>query len=257
MKVYSFQVQDKDPECLTFGCVAECFEQAMLKVEKAGYSSVLLMEAGELSGFELDEVVDLDILANPFLGPEWLPIIDALAPRITRDGVGRRWGLNVVTAPYNWGYNEPGGEIEFLQAINEGDGSLHLELGTKDITTSGNQKALDYLAFSGWTEPKDGLPLHFKVLEPGWNLKYALQVALQAMTTVFNVTAQDIFKPEGLMIRGALDEDLFDWGVWNGPFDIQGWAFALKGFHELSLTEPDEETKARVRKRAFPRNDAE
>lgn len=251
MRVYSFQVQDKDPECLTFGCVAESFEEAISKVEKSGYHSVLLMESRELTGYELDEVNDLDILANPFLGPDWLPIIDALAPLISRDGVGYMWGLNVVTAPYSWGHNEPGGEVEFLQAINEADGTLHLELGTSGISQSGNKRALDYLAFSGWQAPQNGLPLHFRVLEPGWNPKYALQVALQALTTVFNVTSTDIFKPDGLSIAGKLNRYQFDVGRWNGPFQIDGHAFAIKGHHVLSENEPDEETKHRVLKKAF------
>lgn len=254
MKVFSFQVQDKDPECLTFGCIAENFDDAISKAEKAGYSSLLLMEARELSGLELDEVVDLEVLANPFLGPEWLPIIDLLSPRIRRDGVGQMWGLSIATAPYNWGHNEPGGEVQFLQAINEADGSLHLEIGTSEVTRSNNKDALDYLAFSNWNPPQSGLPLHFKVLEPGWNPRYALMVAFQALSTVLNVTAHDIFMLEGISSSFVKNNDLFDVGRWNGPFQIQGIGFALKGIHELSENEPDEETKARVLANAFPKD---
>lgn len=213
MKVYSFQIQDKDPECLTFGCIANTFEEAMEKAEKVGYKSLLLMETRDLTGIELDEVVDLEVLANPFLGPEWLPIIDLLAPRIRRDGVGKMWGLNVATAPYNWGHNEPGGEVQFLQAINEADGSLHLEIGTSEISSTNNKEALDYLAFSGWDPPQSGLPLHYKVLEPGWNPRYALHVALQALATVLNVTAQDIFMLEGISSTFIRNNELFDSGA--------------------------------------------
>lgn len=255
MKVYTFQIQDKDPECLTFGCLAETPFEARQKLNKAGYTQALILEARDLVGVELDEVVDLEVLANPFLGPDWLPIIDTLAPYIKRDGVGKSWSLDVATSPYNWGHNEPGGEVHFLQAMNEADGTLHLELGTSDLIRSGATKELHFLSFSGWNEPQDGLPIHFRAFEPGWNPRHALYVAFQAMTHVLNVTAHDIFMPQGVAFSAFIDSDQFDFGKWNGPFQLERTAFAYKGLHELSDTEPSQEIKDKVLARAFPKNE--
>ena len=201
------------------------------------------------TGTPVVEVNDAEVLANPFLGPEWLPLIEAIAPNLKVDGVGRTWGLEICTAPYTWGYAKDGyggSGTQFLQAINEADGSLHLELGTYALIQSNDQAALKYLEFSGWNAPQEELPIHFRILEPGWNPRHALYVALQAMVHLFKVTSNDIFMPMGAAAKTIINDDRFDTGSWHGPFQLAKTAYALKGVHELFLNEPDQATKGRV-----------
>lgn len=254
-QVYSFQVQDNDPESLTFGCIAESLGEAKAKGKRAGYSELLLLEVRNLMGVELDEVNDAEVLANPFLGPDWLPLIEAIAPNLTAEGVGKFWTLTIATPPFTWGYHKEGvpeGKTHFLQAINEADGSLHLELGTFGLIQEDNRPALRYLEFSGWNPPEEDLPIHYRILEPGWNPRHALQVSLQAMVQVFGVTPQDIFMPTGSAAKSIIDDPRFDVGRWHGPFQLQHPAYALKGLHELSWDEPDEATKERILNQVFP-----
>jgi hypothetical protein len=246
-QIYSFQVLDPDPECLTFGCVATSLDEAKQKANRAGYTNLILLEARNPVGVELDEVVELELLANPFVGPEWAPFVDILAPAIKVDGVGKFWVLTMAPPPYTFGVHGLPGDTDFIQAMNEADGSLHLELGTVDIVRANDQEKLDFLAFSGWNAPDDHLPLHHRIFEPGWNPRHVLYVALQAVVSVFGVTPHDLFMPGGAAIGPLRSDPRFDSGTWFGPLQLDSPAFALAGVHPaLSNVEPDEATKEAV-----------
>lgn len=245
-QIYSFQVLDPDPECLTFGCVAESLDQAKHKANRAGYHNLILLEARDPIGVELDEVAELELLANPFLGPEWAPFVDLLAPAIKVDGVGKFWVLNMAPPPYTFGLHGMPGDTEFIQAMNEADGSLHLELGTVDIVRRDDQAKLEFLAFSGWNPPDEHFPLHYRIFEPGWNPRHVLYVALQAVVTVFGITSHDVFIPGGAAIGPLGNDPRFDSGKWYGPLLVDNGAVALAGRHPISHTEPSDDVKNAV-----------
>lgn len=246
-QIYSFQVLDPDPECLTFGCLANSLEQAKRKGKAAGFSEMVLLEVRNPVGVEIDEVAELELLANPFVGPEWAPLVDVLAPHIKVDGVGKFWILDIASAPYTFGVQGLPGHTNFIQAMNEADGSLHLELGTVDIVRAGEQDKLDFLTFSGWLDPDDHIPLHYRIFEPGWNPRHVLYVALQALIAVFDVQPHDLFVPKGAAIGPLSADPRFDIGSWYGPLELTSQAVALAGVHPaLSQAEPSEEVKDAV-----------
>lgn len=247
MNVYSFQVQDPDPECLTFGCLAESLDEAKAKAAKAGFTDVLLLEVRQPSGLELDEVAELEILANPFLGPEWAALVDVLAPSIRTEAVGKFWMIDIAGYPYTFGVHGLPGDTNFIQAMNEPDGSLHLEIGTKQLIDDNDTKALDFLRFAGWRAPERGIPLHHRVFEPGYNPRYVLYVALQAVVQVFAAKPTDLFMPRGAAMRSLADDERFSSGEWYGPLQLDRTTYALRGSHPaLSATEPSEAIKDSV-----------
>jgi hypothetical protein len=54
--LYSFAVQDKDAEALTFGCIAESLEHAKRQAARVGQREVFLLEVQPLEGAEIPRV---------------------------------------------------------------------------------------------------------------------------------------------------------------------------------------------------------
>lgn len=248
--VYSFQVQDPEPEVLTFGCIAYSLEDALELGEKAGHRELLLLEVRELTDEETDEFARAETLANPFLGAQWLPWIDAIAPALEDVEPGRSWTLDIAPAPYTWGVNGVG-DTFFIQGINEADGSHHLEIGTKDLVDADNIEALQFLDFAGWKRPEGSIPIHHRVFEPGWNPRHVLYVAFQTLSVVRGVTPNDMFQPRRGLRGLDFDEAIFDSGLFDGPFQLESRSYALKGLHPLADEICDDETAGVILRERF------
>lgn len=192
-QVYFFSVQDPNPECLTFGCVATSLDAATLKASIAGFQDVLLLEVRDLRGSELSQVANEEIVENPFLGPVWLPLVDELAAAVRDLSPGQFFALNWLAREYGYDQNQS----PYIQGMQEADGSLHLELGSPQLIASLSDRSKKTMEFMGWNEPDDGIPNYFRIFEPGWNIRHVAYVALQTLVVAFGIDVTDIIVPGG------------------------------------------------------------
>lgn len=192
-QVYYFSVQDPNPECLTFGCVATSLDAATLKASIAGFHDVLLLEVRDLRGTELSRVANEEILENPFLGPVWMPVVEELAAAVGDLKPGQFFILNFLARAFS--YNQ--GASPYIQGMQEADGSLHLELGSPQLVASLDERGKQTMEFMGWNEPDRGIPNCFRIFEPGWNIRHVAYVALQTLVVAFGIDVTDIIVPGG------------------------------------------------------------
>lgn len=225
IQIYSFTIQDKDPECLTFGCTASSLEEAQAKARKAGYREFLLMDVRDPSGVELSDVANLELISNPLLGNEWLPLVSALEAATTNIPVGASWSMDFMGKAY--GYQTS--DSPYTQAVVEGDGSLHLEIGPTDMVEGRTEDQKQLLSFLGWEAPREGLPNYFRIFEPGWNPRYVANVFLQTVSLIFEISTEDLFTFSGTRVKVFDPDGLMDhlsdkngrlafgdaWGFWG------------------------------------------
>jgi len=94
-EVYSFTVQDKDAEALTYGCVAQSLEHAKKLASLAGLLELTLLEVRGLEGVELATVARTKALEDPFIGSEWLPLIDFMGRNLSLFRPEKCWIMDV------------------------------------------------------------------------------------------------------------------------------------------------------------------
>lgn len=231
VKVYSFTIQDNDPESLTFGCTATNLEEAQVKARQAGYREFLLMDVRDPRGVELSDVANLELISNPLLGNEWLPLVTALEAATADLPVGAHWSMDFMGKAY--GYQTS--DSPYTQAMLEGDGSLHLEIGPTYMVEGRTEDQKQLLAFLGWEAPRDGLPNYFRIFEPGWNPRYVANVFLQTVSLIFEISTEDLFTFGGTSVKKFDPDGLMDhlsdkdgrlafgdaWGFWGKhPFPL-------------------------------------
>ena len=76
--VFTFYTDDPDPESIMYGCTAATLEEAETLVRAAGYREFTLYEQRALSPDETTDAANERILGNPFLGPQWLPLVETI-----------------------------------------------------------------------------------------------------------------------------------------------------------------------------------
>ena len=225
IQIYSFTIQDKEPECLTFGCTASSLEEAQAKARKAGYREFLLMDVRDPSGVELSDVANLELISNPLLGNEWLPLVSALEAATANMPVGASWTMDFMGKAY--GYQTS--DSPYTQAVVEGDGSLHLEIGPTEMVEGRSDDQKQLLSFLGWEAPRDGLPNYFRIFAPGWNPRHVANVFLQTVSLIFEIGTHDLFTFVGSGVRDFDPDGLMDhlsdkngrlafgdaWGFWG------------------------------------------
>lgn len=199
LNIYSFTIQDKDPECLTFGCTATSLEQAQAKARAAGYRELTLIDVREPTGVELSNVANLELISNPLLGEEWLPLVSALDSALSKMRVGSSWSMDFMAKAYNYDTSD----APYTQAIMEGDGSLHLEIGPTSLVESRSDNQQQLLKFLGWNAPMEQLPNYFRVFEPGWNPRHVAYVFLQTISLNFDITTSDLFTFTGSGVESS------------------------------------------------------
>ncbi len=234
---YEFSVLDPDPEALTFACVAASLEEAEGKARKAGFSSVLLLEVRPLQNEELSAYARREIIENPFLGPAWLPLVEALADSVSELRVGQFWALNVMHPLYQMDASE----APYIQAIQEADGSLVAELGSPQLLETLDGHALSMLELMGWEPPTIEDPINYRrIFEPGWNIRHVAYVALQTLVVGFGIDTRALFVPDGEAANGFDKPRRLDrLSQEDGRMGF-GEAYGLKGLHVLWSDSPEE-----------------
>jgi len=251
MKIYSFTIQDKDPECLTFGCIAPSLEKAQAKARRAGYREFVLMDVRNPTGVELSDVANLELLSNPLLGNEWLPLVSALEAAITDIPVGAVWGMDFMGKAYSY----HAADSPYTQAIVEGDGSLHLEIGPTAMLEERTADHKQLLAFLGWEAPSEGLPNYNRLFEPGWNPRHVATVFLQTVSLILDITTADLFTFSGNGVKQFDPDGLMDHlSEKDGRFKM-GEAWGFWGKHPFTLKEENKNEEERQEMSPEPRLD--
>jgi hypothetical protein len=227
---YEFSVLDPEPEALTFACVATSLEEAQRKALKAGFASVLLLEVRALQNEELSAYARREIIENPFLGPAWLPLVEALADSVSELRVGQFWALNVMHPLYQMNASE----APYIQAMQEADGSLVAELGSPQLLETLDDHSLAMLELMGWQPPTDEDPINYRrIFEPGWNIRHVAYVALQTLVVGFGIDTRALFVPDGEAANGFDKPQRLDrLSQEDGRMGF-GEAYGLKGLHVL------------------------
>jgi hypothetical protein len=189
VSLYSFTVQDKDAEALTFGCIAESLEDAKRQASRAGHREILLLEVRPLEGAEIPEVGRRLAEENPLVGKDWLPLVDLMAKNVDLWKVGDVWILDIFP------HNDPlAGGSPYAQALLEPEGSLHVEVGPTGLLKKSAVDNEDLAQWLGWKKPLDsGLPNYFQTFEPGTSMEFIAGTVIQSLTALFGVTTKDGF----------------------------------------------------------------
>ena len=228
--LYSFTVQDKDAEALTFGCLASSLDQAKGLAARAGHRETLLLEIRPLEGVEIPEVARLLASSNPLVGADWLPLVDFMAGNLRLTEVGHAWILDIVPHKNPLAQNSP-----YAQALLEPDGNIHVEIGpTQALSTYAldNEELADWL---GWKRPLDaGLPNFFRAFPPGTSVEFIAGTVIQALTTLFGFSTHDGFSAHHRFsqIKPVVGVERID----PGPdVTLLQPAFGLAGLHRVSF----------------------
>lgn len=189
-QVYVSEVVKQNGVRGTFSCLASSLAQAGHLTIDAGYSGFSLLGIRVPLGVELDEVAELEVLANPFLGAEWMPFINAIAPKLKAAKPRKHWVID---------FKVPELEtiVPFMQAMNLRDGRLALEISTLQLDQEADREKFDYLVFSGWLKPDEGGPLYYRLFDAGANPRHVLAVGLEALVVLFGLKPGDSYKTEG------------------------------------------------------------
>lgn len=204
--VFTFYTDDPDPESIMYGCTAVTLEDAERMVRAAGYREFTLHDQRALEPHETTHAANARILDNPFLGPEWLPLVETIELLTRNLRMGKFWVLNTYGAAYGHNpYRSP-----YVQAMHENDGSLHVEVSGHNTEASPLTPQQHHeLEFLGWDAPisagsdpeasdsdesaQNAIPNSHRNFAPGWNARAVAEFFLETLTVIFEVTAKDFF----------------------------------------------------------------
>ena len=228
--LYSFTVQDKDAEALSFGCLASSLEEAELAASRAGHRELLLLEVRPLEGVEIPGVARRLAASNPLVGRDWLPLVDLMSKNLELSRVGHSWIMDIFPHDDPLTRKSP-----YAQALLEPEGSVHVEVGPtellKDFAPNNDQLA----EWLGWQRPLgSGLPNFFQVFPPGTSVEFIAGTVIEAVTTLFGVSTRDGFSLHyrSSPIQTVAGVQILDPGpeiVLSQP------AYGLEGLHKVSF----------------------
>lgn len=192
MKLYTFTIHDADRDVPLFSCVAQSEKHAIAKCRAIGYKDFTLTETEEINVAEIDARIRTSIIANPFVGINWLPFIDAASILMESRAVDRReatWSFDVYRLTEDGKAERP----FFVQGLVEMDGSMHLEMsGDVDREPRFTDEQIAQLEFMGWAK-MDDLNIYFIEFEPGWVPLYVGERMVEALVSVHGVDENHFF----------------------------------------------------------------
>ncbi len=201
-QVFTFYINNPDPESGIWGCIAETEQEAEAKCRKEGYADFFLAQVRDLEPEESPEFADFNLKLNPFLGPQWMPIVDVVEMLTSKLNKDNNWNIQTYGARYSLDPNKS----PFIQAIVSEEGGLHLELSSNihnDPPLTDSQ--VEQLLFVGWTPPDvekvgeiheeglPGIPNFYRIFEPGWNARMVAVFALETLTSILGIQESDYF----------------------------------------------------------------
>jgi hypothetical protein len=190
-KVFTYYINDPESEVGVFGRVATSEEEVEADLITQGFKDFFLFEVRDLLEEEKPESADFRIKLSPYLGPQWLPIVDAIEELASNP---RLQFVQIQTLAKAFNYDP--GMSPYIQGLILPEGRFHLEAPKHFFESEGlDQKKLEQMLFIGWNPPGDDESTFnfWRVFDFGWNPRSIAEFALETLTTVFGVTDQDYF----------------------------------------------------------------
>ena len=188
-RVFHFRVNGERLRYPTFGCVALSPGEAHQIAADAGLTDVALTRIRELTPREVDSFGQSYLTQTPYLGPQWMPLAQAIRELGCRLPFEKTLVMQVMSAAN--GFDEEGSP--FAQFLLRGDGSLQAEIGSgRNVAGRPMTLAeLDVLASLEWSEPGVLGPLVTKTYVPGFSWYLVAFDVLMALTVTFAITERD------------------------------------------------------------------
>ncbi|WP_167043509.1 pentapeptide repeat-containing protein [Salinibacterium sp. ZJ454] len=138
------------------------------------------------------KAVHAQVVNHPFLGPEWLPLVDVLSALTRGLSAGDSWGMNTYAKAQEFDPNRS----PYTQARLLPGGALQVEVAARATADPERNNALSLL---GWASPTTGTsetpgtPNAHRIYPAGWNARVVAESVLEALTMVFEITGVDLF----------------------------------------------------------------
>lgn len=240
--VYTFYINDPDPESGIFGCVAQSEEAAENLARIMGYRDFFLAGTRELESHESATAIDQSIRGNPFVGEKWLGVIEAIEVLIderTFNRINPTWTMQT----YGHNYNLSPNASPYVQAILESDGSLHVELSGNIICDPPlTENQMQQLEWIGWIRPSDEdpqMPNFVRLFEPGWHPRFVAERIVESLTSIMRIQEDDFFNfsENPTTIAAITKIALLDQLKPDAERNPNGSIFCLAGQHDDLLAE--------------------
>jgi hypothetical protein len=202
--IFRFYCLDDAGEWVLYGCIAASVEEAEAEALRVGYREVRLFDQSALPADASSEAAYERILASPFLGPRWLPLVRAIEYATQRLRIGSFWQLQTYARVRSCSPDHS----PYIQAMLLDEGWLHVELSIPEgMGVRFDEDHGAALEFLGWSPPEigdsaeldqDGRPLPgipnlSQVFELGWTGASVAESALSALVLLLPVTVEDFF----------------------------------------------------------------
>jgi hypothetical protein len=143
----------------------------------------------------------VDIEPNPFLGPDWLPLVRVIRTLLNFES-GRNFHLNT----YGLKYNLSPDRSPYIQATWSYGGQLQLEAsGNLMCNPPLTEEQFQEMEFIGWTRPEVAAeeyrsgegrgrnPNFVRYYDPDPNLDEVADFFLTTLTAIYGITEKDFF----------------------------------------------------------------
>lgn len=166
-----------------FGCAAAAESDAIRFAGILGLTAAIVDEITPLPHRDEPLHARNAIVENPLLGPEWLPLADAIAAASECARSGGLWQMN--TYPRHTGFDP--GPAPYVQGLVENDGTHHLEVGGHgrgpDWSSAETLRGLDLL---GWTQAgADSRANWVLTLESSWTGHRVAREVLEIFVSIY------------------------------------------------------------------------
>lgn len=190
-RVYTYYINDQGSDIGVYGQVANSQEEVEAALKSRGFQDFFLFEDRELGPDESERAADFRIKLSPHLGPNWLPVVNAIQ-LVLQDKRSEFFSVQTLAKKYDFDpHRSP-----YIQGMVLADGRFHLEAPRFFWEEGGLSEAkIQQLQFIGWNLPGDTDSTYnfWRAFDYGWNPRSVAEFALETLTSVFEVTESDFF----------------------------------------------------------------
>ncbi|MBU1587338.1 MAG: hypothetical protein KKH51_05260 [Actinobacteria bacterium] len=187
--VYTYFVADTDAGSAYFRCAADSEPEAADRARRAGNREIVLYDVRVVDDGMRTAAVRERVHGNPFLGPRWLPLIEAIEV-MTRELNNGFWSLQVLPSSDDDNATRP-----FVQASRNPSGSLQVEIGGRPLADRSDERRRSEFDFFGWRAPRpeENTPLSWQRLSPHWSGRAIAERVIESLVVLYEVDESALF----------------------------------------------------------------
>ncbi|MEL0625434.1 hypothetical protein V6245_00600 [Salinibacterium amurskyense] len=219
--VYTYFVADPDAAAAYFRCAADSDADAMEQAKRAGYTEIVLYEVRAVDEDMRSGPVRERVHANPFLGPRWLPLLEAI--EVMTRGLGNGfWRIQALPSS-----GDENAAQAFVQATRNPTGSLQIEIGGRPLSSRSDERRRAEFDFFGWMEPRpaQNMPLSWQRLSPQWSGRAIAERVLESLVVLYGLEEAALFvfgdSNSAARVRAAVVLNEIEDGVFQLPAIIE------------------------------------